>query len=134
MQRLVCVGDVKASVQQGRCEVLAALPMSADREALVLWLIPRVCPALVVQPWLYFRCIISENRKRGHAVFPVIFELVIAPDHAEVGLKLIEHAARPTKAIDHRLTMLVGMRLTVVASPLPAHSVRPVVERTQAFG
>src|SRR5215472_5906900 len=53
MQRLVCVGDVKASVQQGRCEVLAALPMSADREALVLWLIPRICPALVVQPWLH---------------------------------------------------------------------------------
>ena len=55
VQRLVAIGDVKALVQQGSREMLAAWPMATDREALVFGLIPRVRTSLIVQPWLYFR-------------------------------------------------------------------------------
>src|SRR4029077_6390011 len=126
-------GDVKPLLQQSRREVLRSDPMSVNREALFFGLVPRIHAALVVQPGLDLCCIVSENGKRGNTVFPVIFKLIVAPDDTEVGLKLIEGAARQAKTIDHRPTMLVGMGLTFIGSPLPAHSFRPVVERTQAL-
>jgi hypothetical protein len=59
--------------------------------------------------------------------------LVVAPDDAEIGLEFIEHSARAPKALDHLKTMRVGMRLALVSSPLPAHRLRPIFHRTQAF-
>src|SRR5262245_2604515 len=113
--------------------MLAALPMAADREALVLGFIPRVDAPLIVQPGLYFRRVIGQNRERRHTILPIVLKLVVAPDDAEIGLEFIKHSARPPKALDHLKTMRVGMRLALVSSPLPAHRLRPSVHRTQAF-
>ena len=79
--------------------MLAALPMAADREALVLGLIPRVHASLIVQPRLHFRRVVGENRKRGHTIVPVVLILVIAPDHAEVRLEFIQFPARSPKSL-----------------------------------
>src|SRR5439155_24392369 len=112
--------DVTSFVQQRRREMLAAHPMAAHREAFVFGLVPGVRATLIVQPRLNLCRIVSEDGKCRNAVFPVVLKLVVAPDNTEIGLKLIEHAARAAKTIDHRLAMLVGMRLPFIRSPLPA--------------
>jgi hypothetical protein len=59
--------------------------------------------------------------------------LIVAPDDAEIGLEFIQLAARPAKAFDHFKTMSIGMRLTLVGSPLPAHRLRPIIHGTQTL-
>src|SRR6476660_6291089 len=113
--------------------MLAALPMAADLEALVLGFIPRVDAPLIVQPRLYFRRVVGENRKRGHTIVPIVLILVIAPDHAEVRLEFIQFPARSPKAFDHVTAMGVGMSLAFVGSPLPAHRLGPIFHRMQAL-
>src|SRR5262245_64276252 len=113
--------------------MLAAWPMSTDREALVLGFIPGVDPPLIVQPRLYFRSVVGQNRERRHTILPVVLILVIAPDDAEIGLKFIQLPTRPPKAFDHFGAMGIRMRLALVGPPLPAHSLRPVIHRTQTL-
>ena len=113
--------------------MLAAFPMPADREAFVFGLVPRVHAALIVQPWLNLRRIVSEDGKGGNTVFPIVLKLVVTPDNTEIGLELIERAARAAKAFDHFLSMQFGMRLPFIRSPLPAHRLRPVINGTQMF-
>src|SRR5437763_3096295 len=114
--------------------MLASFPLSPDREAFVFGLVPGVRATLVMQPRLNLRRIVSEDGKCRNAVFPIVLKLVVAPDNTEIGLKLIERAARAAKTIDHRLAMLVGMRLPFIRSPLPAPRLRPVINGTQMFG
>src|SRR5262245_52087877 len=113
--------------------MLATWPMATDREALVFGLIPRVDPSLIVQPWLYFRCVIRQNRERRHAIFPIILILIVAPDDTEIGLEFIQLPARPAKAFDHIAAMRVGMSLALVGPPLMAHGLWPIVHGTQAL-
>src|SRR5215813_5927169 len=113
--------------------MLAAWPMATDREGLILGLIPRIDPSLIMQPWLNLRRIVGENRKCGHTIIPIVLILVVAPDHAEIGLEPIQLPARSAKAFDHVVAMRVGMRLPVVRSPLAAHRLRPVIHRTQTL-
>src|SRR6266481_8932954 len=113
--------------------MLATFPMAADHEALVFGLIPRVHTSLIVEPRLHFCRIIGENGKRGHTIIPIILILVVAPDHAEIGLEFIQLPARPAKAFDHVAAMSVGMSLALVGSPLPAHRLRPIIHRTQTL-
>src|SRR2546430_12197379 len=94
--------------------MLAAFPMPADREAFVLGFIPRVHAAPIVQPWLNLRRIVSEDGKGGNTVFPIVLKLVVTPDNTEIGLELIERAARAAKAFDHFLSMQFGMRLPFI--------------------
>src|SRR6266536_2724256 len=111
--------------------MLAAFPMAADRDALVFGLVPRVHTPLIVQPRLHFRRIVGENGKRGHTIVPIVLILIVAPDDAEIGLEFIQLSARPAKAFDHVAAMRVGMSLTLVGSPLPAHRLRPIIHGTQ---
>src|SRR6266508_969106 len=108
--------------------------MTTNRKALVFWLVPRIHAALIVHPGLYFYCVVGEHGKSGNAVFAIVLKLVVAPDNAEIRLKLIESASRQSKAIDHRLPMLIGVRLTLVRSPLPSHWLGPVIDRSQILG
>ena len=101
--------------------MLAAFPVTLDRDALVFGLIPRVHTSLIVEPRLHLRRIVGENGKRGHTIIPIVFILVVAPDHTEIGLEFIQLPARPAKAFDHVAAMRVGMSLALVGSPLPAH-------------
>src|SRR4029077_1226840 len=117
----------------GGREMLAAFPMTPDQEALVFGLIPRVHTSLIVEPRMHFRRIVGENRKRGHTIIPIVLILVVAPDHAEIGLEFIQLPARPAKAFDHVVAMRVGMSLALVGSPLPAHRLRPIIHRTQTL-
>src|SRR5262245_2564464 len=107
--------------------------MATDREALILGLIPRVDPSLIVQPGLYFRRMVSQNRERGHAIVPVVLILVVAPDHAEIGLEFIQLPARSAKPFDHVAAMRIGMPLAFVGSPLSTHGLWPVIHRTQTL-
>src|SRR5437763_12119182 len=77
--------------------MLAAHPMAAHREAFVFGLVPGVRATLIVQPRLNVCRIVSEDGKCRNAVFPVVLKLVVAPDNTEIGLKLIERAARAAK-------------------------------------
>src|SRR6266545_7974011 len=105
--------------------------MTTNRKALVFWLVPRIHAALIVHPGLYFYCVVGEHGKSGNAVFAIVLKLVVAPDNAEIRLKLIESAAGHAKAVDHCLAMCVRVRLTVVRSPLSLHRLRPIVDRAQ---
>ena len=103
----------------------AADSMATDREAFVLRFIPRIDAALIVQPWFKFRGFVGEDRKCRNAVFAIVLELIVTPNHAEIGLKLVEGAARHAKTVDHRLTVRVGMGLPIIGAPLTAHRLRP---------
>src|SRR5437016_5263379 len=107
--------------------------MTSNGEARVFGLIPRVHTPLIVQPWLHFRGVVGENRKRGHTIIPVVLILVVTPDDTEIGLEFIQLPARPAKAFDHIAAMRVGMSLTLVGSPLPAHRLWPIIHRTQTL-
>src|SRR5215831_4026114 len=104
--------------------MLAAWPMATDREGLILGLIPRVDPSLITQPWLNLRRIVGENRKCGHTIIPIVLILVVAPDHAEIGLEPIQLPARAAKPFDHVAAMRIGMPLAFVGSPLSTHGLR----------
>src|SRR6266540_7104707 len=108
--------------------------MTTNRKTLILRFVPRIEAALTVQPRLKLCLIVGKDGKCRNAVFAVVFKLVVAPDNAEIGLKLIERAAGHAKAVDHRLAMLVRVRLTVVRSPLSLHRLRPIVDRAQVLG
>src|SRR4030095_5567388 len=104
--------------------MLAALPVTPDRDALVFGLVPGVHTSLIVQPRLHFRRIVGENGKRGHTIVPIVLILIVAPDDAEIGLEFIQLPARPAKAFDHVAAMRIGMSLALIDSPLPAHRLR----------
>src|SRR5688500_17969459 len=108
--------------------------MTTNRKALILRLIPRIHAALIVHPGLYFQRVVGEHGKRGNAVFAIVLKLVVAPDNAEIRLKLIDSASRQSKAVDHRLPMLIGVRLTLIRSPLPSHWLGPIIDRSQTLG
>src|SRR5882762_7854777 len=107
--------------------------MSFDSEALIYCLIPRIYAARVAQPGLEFRRVVSKDGKRRHAVLSVVLELIVAPDHAKIRLKIVERAARGAKTVDHRSAMRVGMPLPIIHAPLPAHRLRPILDRAQAL-
>ena len=86
-----------------------------------------------MQPWFKFRRLVGEDRKCRNAVFAIVLELIVTPNHAEIGLKLVEGAARHAKTVDHRLTVRVGMGLPVIGAPLAAHRLRPIIDHTQAL-
>src|SRR5262245_28697431 len=111
--------------------MLAALPMATDCETLFLGFIPRVHTSLIVQPWLHLRRIVGENRKCGHTVISIVLILIVAPDHAEIGLEFIQLPARAAKPFAHVAAIRIGMPLAFVGSPLSTHGLRPVVYRTQ---
>src|SRR4030095_7043834 len=113
--------------------MLAALPVTPNRNALVFGLIPGVRTSLIVQPRLHFRRIVGENGKRGHTIVPIVLILVVTPDDTEIGLEFIQLPARPAKAFDHVVAMRVAMSLTLVGAPLPAHRLRPIIHRTQTL-
>jgi hypothetical protein len=109
--------------------VLAAETMTTNRKTLILRFVPGIDATFVMQPGLNLRGIVDEKRKRRNAVFPIVLKLIVAPDNAKIRSKLIESAARRAKAVDHRLAMLVGMRLPFIRSPLRSHRLGPIIDR-----
>src|SRR5262245_21962513 len=111
--------------------MFAALAVAANRKTFFLWLAPRIRAALIMKPGLKLGGVVGEHRKRRHAVIAKVLELIVAPDDAEVRLEFIERAPCHAKALDHFLTMGVGMRQSVVRAPLLAHRRRPIFQRPQ---
>src|SRR3990172_3995898 len=111
--------------------MIAAEPMTAHRKAFVLRLVPAIHAAPAVQPGLEIDLVVGEHGERWHAVFAVVLELIVAPDDAEIGLEFIEGAPRPAKPLDHFPAMGVGVGMALVRAPLPAHRLRPILDRTQ---
>ena len=105
--------------------------MARDGEGLVVGLVPDVGAPAAVGPRLRVHGFIGEDGEGRHAVFVVVLVLVVTPQHAQVGLELVQRASGDAEAVDQVLAVRVGVALAVVRAPLLAHGRRPVVDVAQ---
>ena len=129
VQRLVGIGHRHAGPDQARGKLLGAVAAAVDAHGPITGLTPAIGPGLAaaIPPGLQVEVVVEPiNAERRNDVLAEVFVLVIADQHDEVRLEVVDHLPLLAEVRPHPLSVALDRGAAFVVAHLGQHFARPV--------